>query len=357
MALERQRNAMPVARQLDQHVAMAARRARRNHAVPDASKAFQRRKRSLQSRDQRLRPIELSVSQPGPRLGAMQRRRSRGAAAWRVRHGNVSKSRASPALPGLRTGAAQHRQLQRFDRALERARARAEPTQRMFQQRQQRRRLQPLRHRLGREPRENSCRGVHQRVAAGIVECEIPAAERRHYPPRQRAVRRHQRGRSCPDAAPRASQPQSRAPPSRDWRPRSPRGPVMPAAILLGDFGLRQPLMPLRGRVRRPHRFRGQYFAPMCRAAAPRISTSRRSMPNRCSSACIANCGWLEAGWLVNLPCASLTPPIHCQASSSRSVSRPGSTTAPCGRLATACRNFAVAGIDPVEPAAITGPS
>ena len=35
----------------------------------------------------------------------------------------------------------------------------------------------------------------------------------------------------------------------------------------------------------------------------------------------------------------------------------PGNTTAPCGSFATACRNFAVAGIEPVEPAAITGPS
>ena len=60
---------------------------------------------------------------------------------------------------------------------------------------------------------------------------------------------------------------------------------------------------------------------------------------------------------MVNLPCASLTPPIVCQASSSRSVSSPGSTTAPSFRPATAVRNFAVAGIEPVEPAATTGPS
>jgi hypothetical protein len=80
-------------------------------------------------------------------------------------------------------------------------------------------------------------------------------------------------------------------------------------------------------------------------------------MPNRSSNPCIANCGWFEEGCMVNLPCASLTPPMICQASSSRSVSSPGRTTAPCFSPATAVRNFAVAGIEPVEPAAITGPS
>ena len=43
-------------------------------------------------------------------------------------------------------------------------------------------------------------------------------------------------------------------------------------------------------------------------------------------------------------------------AASSRSVSRPGSTTAPFGSRAIASRNFAVAGIEPVDPAATTGP-
>ncbi len=94
-----------------------------------------------------------------------------------------------------------------------------------------------------------------------------------------------------------------------------------------------------------------------CGAGEPRMSTSLRAIPNRYSSACIANCGWFGAGGVVNLPCALRIPPSNCHESSSRSVSSPGSTTAPCGRALTAWRNFAVAGIDPVEPAAITGPS
>ena len=47
-----------------------------------------------------------------------------------------------------------------------------------------------------------------------------------------------------------------------------------------------------------------------CCAGVPRISTSLRLMPKRSSRPCIANCGWFEDGCVVNLPCASLTPPI-----------------------------------------------
>ena len=41
-----------------------------------------------------------------------------------------------------------------------------------------------------------------------------------------------------------------------------------------------------------------------CGAGSPRISTSPRLMPKRSSSACIANCGWFDAGCAVNLPSA-----------------------------------------------------
>ena len=131
----------------------------------------------------------------------------------------------------------------------------------------------------------------------------------------------------------------------------------MPSANLCGDLRLGQPVDAIarsRSKAASPRRPAPRALAA---PASPRISTSPRLMPKRSSSACIANCGWFDAGGVVNLPCASLMPPIDCHASSSRSVSSPGSTTAPCGRRATACRNFAVAGIEPVEPAAITGPS
>ena len=95
----------------------------------------------------------------------------------------------------LRPGAAQQRQFEDLDGMLERARCAAEPKQRMFQQREQGRRLQPLGGCFRGEAGKNAAWRIHQRVAAGIVEFEIPAPQRRHHPPRQRAIRRHQRRR------------------------------------------------------------------------------------------------------------------------------------------------------------------
>ena len=61
----------------------------------------------------------------------------------------------------------------------------------------------------------------------------------------------------------------------------------------------------------------------------------------------MANCGWL---WPLSGSAVMLA-----QVSSSRSVSSPGRTTAPCGRPAMVASRVAVAGMEPVEPAAITG--
>ena len=93
-----------------------------------------------------------------------------------------------------------------------------------------------------------------------------------------------------------------------------------------------------------------------CGAGAPSATTSSRAMPMRASSACMANCGWPAAG-APSCVLSSSLPAISAQEASSRSVSRPGSTTAPCGSLAMVASSLAVAGIEPVEPAAITGAS
>ena len=84
-----------------------------------------------------------------------------------------------------------------------------------------------------------------------------------------------------------------------------------------------------------------------CGAGAASGLTSARAMSWRLMSAANANCG---------CPCAaSLSSAIDAQVASSRCVSRPGSTTAPCGNLAIVSSSAAVAGIEPVEPAAMIG--
>ena len=206
----------------------------------------------------------------------------------------------------------------------------------------------PLERGLRHEPREHAGLGVGQRIAAGIVGLDVPAPERGDDAARQRAVGRHQRGGLV--LVHRLAQR------DRDGE-----------RLVLGIGGLDHgeacerrvarrvidALRPALGRVRRPHRLGGEPFAR--RRLRRARATSSRAMPMRRSSACMASCGWPNAG----LPMRS---PSRCRRSaprraSSRSVSSPGSTTAPCGSFAMVASSFAVAGIEPVEPAAITGPS
>ena len=71
---------------------------------------------------------------------------------------------------------------------------RAEPRQRMLEEREQLDRGQPLERRVGDEAREHAGCGLRERIAAGIVGRDVPAFERDQNPPRQRAVGRHQCG-------------------------------------------------------------------------------------------------------------------------------------------------------------------
>jgi len=157
--------------------------------------AFQRRERGLQDRDQGLNPVECLVRQSRARFGAMQ---GGHLAAFELvelaaEAGEVARQARRSRL---RTGAAQQREFERLGCGLEGAVGGAEPAHRMFQERQQRRRCEAARDGLRGETGENAGGGLDQRVAAGIVEVEVPAVERRHHPPRQRAVRGHQRRRS-----------------------------------------------------------------------------------------------------------------------------------------------------------------
>src|SRR3954463_296078 len=74
----------------------------------------------------------------------------------------------------LRPGAAQQRQFEDLDVVLERAWCAAEPEQRMFQQREQGRRLQSLGGCFRGEAGKNAAWRIHHRVAARNVEIEVP---------------------------------------------------------------------------------------------------------------------------------------------------------------------------------------
>ena len=134
----------------------------------------------------------------------------------------------------------------------------------MLQQRQQRRRLQPLGHRLRREPREDAGRRFHQRVTTGIIEIKIPACQRRHHPPRERTVRRHQRGGFI--EMPRLAHCNRNRKRLHLGIGRLDDREILHAVRnLLGDVRLLQPVVPLRGRGRRPHRLGHQHVAAVFR--------------------------------------------------------------------------------------------
>ena len=241
---------------------MARRPARRNHRALRTTRLSSGASAACKRRDQRLRAIELLVAQAGPSARRHAARRSRRAGVWQARRESGRNRGARPAAAGLRPRAAQQRQFERLDRALERARRAAEPAQRMLQQRQQGRRLQ-----LASPP--------PPRRAARKCPPACPSARRRRNRRRRDSSGRAPRSPAAPardpaspappicrDAAPRASRPRSRAPPSRDCRPRSRRDLLMPPEIFAAIVGLAPAAVPLRGRVRGPHRLGHQHLAP-----------------------------------------------------------------------------------------------
>ena len=180
--------------------------------------------------------------------------------------------------------------------------ARAEPAQRMLQQRQQRRRLQPVRTRP-RRPAARKCRPA------------CPSARRR-------------RNRRTPDSS-------GRAPPSRAAPARGPASPApricsarcasriataiasasisgLAAAITARLGHARRDLLP-RPRARpaacaiaRSHSTAASPRTPASRGHAaqgsPSVSRRSRLMPNRVEQPCSANCGWFDGGRRVNAP-------------------------------------------------------
>ena len=143
------------------------------------------------------------------------------------------------------------------------------------------------------------------------------------------------------DAAPRASRPRSPALPSRDCRGSTTARLVMPPKsscdIRLGPAGRCHRAVAFEGRIASDT----STSRPCGAGVAQDISTSSRvDAESIASSACIANCGWFDAGRRGELcSCAFRDAADRSpRRSSSRSVSSPGSTTAPGGRFAISVR-------------------
>ena len=156
-------------------------------------KAFERRKRGLQLRRSAPAPDRVRHRSAASAAPAHAATTPRCALSLPSSSRKRSNSRASPPLPAggrvPRNSASSSTSIARFS-------APGAPPSRnsgCFSSASSVGGSRPLRRGFGREPGKDAGRRVHQRVAAGIVEFEIPARQRRHHPPRQRAVRRHQR--------------------------------------------------------------------------------------------------------------------------------------------------------------------
>ncbi len=166
---------------------------------------------------------------------------------------------------------------------------------------------------------------------------------------RQRAVRRHQRGglaRSCP--SPGAARSRWPAPPPRRWPPRPPPCRCSAASACAAKSGSSSRAchssLAAAGRSASDAN-RSRPCAAGCASARHRVARDADPPQQRMHG----ELRMAVRGLLVARRSSSTT-------ASSRSVSSPGSTTAPCGSLAIVASSAAVAGIEPVEPAAITGP-
>ena len=283
--------------------------------------------------------------------------RVRGSAAMQlVALGAEGRERVRQALRARRgPRAAQHRALQRRDRARDARPPRAPSRkQRMLEQREQRHRREARRAR----PRRRAARTRRPAVSAQRIAARSRRPRCSSAPSaasdaaRQRAVRRHQRGglagvstasRSATAMAS-ASSSALAASITRDARERAARA----------SPDRRARCRPVLGRCGRPQRLGDQRFA---RAAGP---GQARHLVARDADARAAAPAWRTADGRTAAAATSFAVVDRRSAShdvSSRSVSSPGSTTAPCGSFAMVASSLAVAGIEPVEPAAITGPS
>ena len=263
MAVVRDGELGVVARQRRDHVLMP--RGKLGKVVRlEAVEALQRRQRALQLRDQLLRVVESLVNEPGARLGRVQRGGTTGFQFGEFMTIARKILRQACALR-FRAGAAQQRHFQRLDLVAPAIGGATEPQLRMLQQREQGRGLQPFGGGFRRQSCENAVRRVHQGVAAGIVELQIPASQRRHHAARQCAVGGHQR-RGKVEFARLAHRHRNRQRFHFRIGRSDHREPCHAAVDCLHDRGLGQPLVPLRGRIRWPHQFGGQQFAAGCSA-------------------------------------------------------------------------------------------
>ena len=316
-----------------------------------ASRALKRRERRLDALGEIARGLPISSrdrqraasvgTRPSPPSG-QRFAAKRDSSAWR-----------SAARPGLQPRAAQHGALEASRGAMRVVGAlQPEGGERMLQKREQRLAPPPAKRRLRDEPRQHaraaSARAAGRRNRRRRSPSASSSTATRRASPRSGVTS----AATCPASPPpaagarrRRAPPRARSPPRSDRRPPS-ASRLRPQLRAPAARSSAPPCSPDASLRRRNDR------APQRRRLPPRASDRHRRVPRRslCSSSFRPYCGWpAPAG------SSRRSTPIASQLSASRPWSSPGSTTAPFGSRAIAASSAAVAGTEPVEPAAITG--
>jgi len=151
----------------------------------------ERRERRAQPRHEGIGGVEVRGAEAGARIGRMQIGRFTPPQFCELGAERGERVR-EPADARPRPRAAQDGLFERRDRARVSAFGDAEPRERVLEEGEQRNRRKPAERGVRRQPREPSRGRVRERVAAGIVDRDFPALQRRQHPTRQGAVGRDQ---------------------------------------------------------------------------------------------------------------------------------------------------------------------
>ena len=148
----------------------------REQALPRVPDFFQRGERQREFFSQQLGGVEFAGRHKTARITTVQFVARLSESCERVHQTCRTAARAR---------AAQNGAFDRRDRARMRKGSGTEPQERMLEQRQQRRWFESAQRGFGCEAREGPCRGVGERIAAGIIDHHIPAFERGHHAARE----------------------------------------------------------------------------------------------------------------------------------------------------------------------------
>ena len=283
------------------------------NGLRSSSSVFQRRKRRLQAARPAHRPHRVSASLMRRReVAAMQR------LARCLRNARRAPGRR-PGAAALRARAAQDRALQHADRKG------VDAGQRMLQQREQRHRREPAERRLGHQPREHAGRRVGERSPP---ESSTGTFQRASAASTRRASARS--GVTSAAVLPGVSTASRSATAIASASSSALAASITAASASAASAcavksGVAEPLLPKLGRGGRPQRLGHKPLAAVRRRRRQRhhgVARDADPAQQRVHG---------ELRMAVRRPSSLPSPPISSHDAASRSVSRPGSTTAPCG--------------------------